>query len=107
MTVGTLQYVGFATANTCREYTLRLKPPGGEAHDFVVAIASAAFVDHRARYQDGPEICFLKLQKELVACGETLPSSYLAVTDADLEAYRLEHAPRPPRRRPRPTTPTQ
>ncbi len=97
-----VEYRGFATKGDSREYTLRLKNTAGEFRDFTLAIASEAFVAHRVRYQDGPDICFLKLQRELLAHGEALPPVYLEVTDADLAEYRTAHAPKPPQRRPKP-----
>ncbi len=101
MTLPHVEYLGFTTKGDAREYTLRLKPTVGEAREFVLAIASEAFVARRVRYQDGPDICFLKLQREL-ATSEGLPPAYLCITDAELEEYRVAHAPKAPQRRPRP-----
>jgi hypothetical protein len=99
-----VEYVGFTTADASREYRLRTQD-SGVFHDFVLAISLEAFVAHRARYQDAPEICFLRLQHELAACEGTLPNAYLSITDADLLEYRTAHAPKPPKRRPRPALP--
>jgi hypothetical protein len=96
-----VEYVGFTSRGAAREYTLRVRPPAGEPHDFTLAIPNEAFPARRVRYQDAPEICFLKLQRELAACAEGLPSLRLDVSDADLEAYRLAHSPKPPQRRPK------
>jgi len=97
-----VEYVGFRSSETTREYTLRVKQAAGVTDDFTLAIANEAFISHRVRYQDGPDICFLKLQRELAALDGALPASYLSITDADLEEYRAAHAPKPPQRRPRP-----
>lgn len=96
-----VEYVGFTTADDTRQYLLRTQE-GGVIHDFVRAIPLDAFVARRARYQDAPEICFLKLQTELAACAGTLPDAYLSITDSDLEAYRTAHSPKPPRTRAKP-----
>jgi hypothetical protein len=53
------------------------------------------------RYQDGPDICFLKLQREMSACVDTLPALHIDVTDAELEDYRVKHASKPNKNRPR------
>jgi hypothetical protein len=98
-----VEYVGFTSRGASREYTLRVRPPAGEPHDFTLAIPNEAFLTRRVRYQDAPEICFLKLQRELAACAEGLPSLHLNVSDADLEAYRVAHSPKPPQRRPKPS----
>ena len=97
-------YVGFAAREGTRDYTLRVSPPAGtgDPYDITLAIANEAFVAGRVRYQDAPEICFLKLQRELLASGGQRPPGKLIVTEADLMDYRSAHAPRPPQRRPRP-----
>ena len=101
-----VEYLGFTSDDTTREYRLRARD-GGVFHDFIRAIALEAFIAHRARYQDAPEICFLKLQRELAECDGTLPDAYVGITDAELEEYRTAHAPKPPRRRAKPAPPTE
>ncbi len=97
-----LEYVGFKTEGETREYLLRVRHPGGETRDVRVAIPFRAFQDHLARFQDGPEICFAKLRGDLVTlAGEPLPDRQ-ELTTADLDAFRLARAPKPPQRRRRP-----
>ena len=51
-------------------------------------------------YQDAPDICFLKIQKELAEGEEgSLPARALSLTDQELEEYKVSHAPKGPRRR--------
>ena len=102
MTGAHVEYVGFTTKGASREYTLRVKQTAGDPHDITLAIATEAFLSRRVRYQDAPDICFLKLQRELAVCGETMPARYQSVSDAEIEEYRAAHAPKPPQRRPRP-----
>ncbi len=91
-----VEYLGFKAQKSTREYALRVREVGAEARDFKLVIENNAFLENRVRYQDAPEICFLKLQRELVACAEGKePSRTLKVTDADLEEYRVAHSPRP------------
>jgi hypothetical protein len=97
-----VEYVGFTTRGTHRVYTLRIRRVAEEPEDFNVLIDSAAFLAKRVRYQDGPEISFLKLQKELLAANGGKPQRELAVTDSDLADYKAAHTPKPPQRRPRP-----
>jgi hypothetical protein len=101
-----VEYVGFKTDGTMREYTLLLRRTGDDSVGFVIVIPNEAFLAHRVRYQDAPEICFLKLHREILACAEGLPSARLIVSDADLLEYRAAHTPKPARRRPRPPTPS-
>ena len=67
MTGAQVEYVGFTTNERTRVYTLRVRQKAAEAIEVTLSIDSQAFLDKRVRYQDGPEICFLKLQKELTA----------------------------------------
>lgn len=98
-----VEYLGFTTANGTREYRLRARS-GDESHDFVRAIPLSAFVARRARFQDAPEICFLKLQRELAAAEGSLPDSYVRITDSELEEYRVAHSTKPSQRSgPKPT----
>ncbi|HET7294976.1 MAG TPA: hypothetical protein VFM88_21335 [Vicinamibacteria bacterium] len=97
-----VEYVGFTATDSTREYSLRVRHPAGQTTDFTLVIRNEAFVSRRARYQDGPDICFLKLQREvLLFSGLKLPETRLDVTDADLEEYRAAHAPRVAQRRPK------
>jgi hypothetical protein len=98
-----VEYVGFSVRGAAREYALRVWPNDGEPRDFTLVIPNQAFLSQRVRYQDGPEVCFLKLQRQLAACPTGLPPSHLGVTDADLEDYRITHTPKALQRRPVPT----
>lgn len=100
-----VEYVGFITRGAHRAYALRVRRAASEPQDVTIVIPIEAFVAGRVRYQDGPEICFLKLQRELVTCTGAMPARELNVTDADLADYRAAHAPKPPHRRPRPPIP--
>jgi hypothetical protein len=100
--VGTqIEYIGFTVNEVTREYKLRARQPGGEFSAFTLAISNEAFLAHRVRYQDAPDICFLKLQRELIACGDTLPALHHDVTDTELEDYRVAHTPKPNKKRPK------
>lgn len=97
-----VEYVGFTAKGAAREYTLRVRLVGGDPQDFTLVIPNEAFLSHRVRYQDAPDVCFLKLQRELAACASGFPAACLRITDAELEEYRAAHAPKPPQRRPKP-----
>ena len=99
MTQAQVEYVSFRPTKKAREYLLSVRR-GEDVHEFTVAIRNEAFLSGRARYQDAPDICFLKLQRELAAVAEDkLPSRSLEITDEELEEYRVAHAPKESRRR--------
>lgn len=93
------EYVGFTVNEISRVYTMRVRRPDGVFHDFEFAIANQSFLSKRVRYQDAPEICFLKLQQELSLRGEdSTPASQIHITDAELDAYREAHTKKAPPR---------
>ena len=98
------EYVGFTVNQTARVYRLRVSQPDGETRDFTLSIAIRAFLSNRVRYQDAPEICFLKLERELLASGDKKMSSSMQITNDELDDYRTSHDKRPLHRRPRPST---
>jgi hypothetical protein len=89
-----LQYLGFETKGAFREYAFSLRGPGGESCPYFVTIANEAFSAHRARYQDAPAICSIRLRREFATQVEHPPSSTFAVTNAELTDYRDAHTPK-------------
>jgi hypothetical protein len=104
----TVEYVGFRNTDLRREFHLRTHA-GPVSRDFVVGIRHESFTAGRARLQDGPEICYEKLRRELEASGDQPETNDFTVSDEELAAFRASHAP-PPRGRPKAvarTPPTQ
>ena len=94
-----VEYLDFKAGEATREYHLRVRR-GDEFHDFTVAIPNEAFLSGRVRYQDAPDVCFLKILRELAAGEEgSLPAQALQMTDQELDEYKVAHAPKSPRRR--------
>ena len=89
-----LQYLGFETKGAIREYAFCLRGLGGESSNYFVTIANEAFSAHRARYQDGPEICSIRLRREFSSRADLPPSSTFSVTDAELADYKDAHTPK-------------
>jgi hypothetical protein len=90
-----LQYLGFEDKGTVREYAFTLRGSGGTSTEYFVTMANAAFVAHRVRYQDGPEICSLRLHREFAGRTDHPPSTRFSLTDAELAEYMNAHAPKP------------
>lgn len=89
-----IQYLGFEARARIREYFYRVVDPGAGERVVVFTISNQAFVEKLVRYQDAPELCYLKLQKELAAetPGEPLASRFV-VSEAELGEYRATHRP--------------
>jgi hypothetical protein len=90
-----LQYVGFETKGPVREYTFTVRGSGGESSEYFVTIANDAFVAHRLRYQDAPDICSLRLHREFAIQTDHPSSTRFSVTDAELADYKAAHTPKP------------
>jgi len=89
-----LQYVGFESKGAVREYAFTVRGTDGASSDYFVTIANDAFVAHRVRYQDAPEICSLRLHREFAARTDHPPSTRFFVTDAELADYKDAHTPK-------------
>lgn len=99
----TVEYVGFRNSADRREYRLR-SHLGPEIHEYTIAIAHAAFAAGRARFQDGPEICYLRLLRELEAADNAPGADEFTISDAELSDYVTTHTA-PARRRFAPPSP--
>lgn len=86
-----MQFVGFTSNAFEREYTFMVREASVEPREFTVAIANEAFSEHRLRFQDGPDVCSLKLRRELTNGANLLPESHFHLTNAELDDYRTSH----------------
>ena len=89
-----LQYLGFENKGTLREYAFSLRGLGGDSSNYFVTIPNEAFSSHRARYQDGPAICSIRLHREFDSQVDHPPSCTFSVTDAELADYKDAHTPK-------------
>ncbi len=86
-----VQYLGFKAKVSAREYTFCVWEVWNEQREFTVTIANEAFVSHRVRYQDAPDICSLRLRHELATYANHPPKTHFPITDAELENYGDTH----------------
>jgi len=90
-----IEYLGFRSVGDRREYLLCAKL-GTASCEYTVWIANAAFTAGRALFQDGPDICYQKLRREL-GDAELAGDQTFEVTESELVDYRSSHTP--PQRR--------
>ena len=88
-----VQFHGFEAKVLVREYKFTVREAPGELREFTLTIDNAAFHDRRIRYQDAPDICSLKLRRELAAYANHPPKTHYRITDIELEEYRTAHTP--------------
>ena len=93
-----VQYIGFEAKALVREYIFSVREAANKPREFTLTIANEAFVSRRARYQDAPDICSLKLQRELATPTNHPPKTHFRISDAELDDYRAAHTHKPARR---------
>lgn len=91
-----VQYVGFHSKPLFREYTFTVRE-GLEQREFTLSIENEAFTSHRARFQDGPNICSLRLHTELAGATPPVSPVHFQITGAELDDFRETHSPKPTR----------
>ena len=62
----------------------------GEAEPrvFVVLIPDEAFASHAVRFQDGPDLCFRRLQRDLTARPDLPADRGMVLSDEEIREYR-------------------
>ena len=88
------QCVGFQSKGAIREYDFTLRGTDCASSEYFVTIANDAFVAHRVRYQDAPDLCSLRLHWEFATRTDHPRSTRFSVTDAELADYKEIEAQR-------------
>ena len=101
-----IRYLGFESTDAGRDYALLVRQ-GEDSARVTVRIPHTAFAGHLTRYQDAPDICFLKVQHELALHDNQAPIHTLVVSDIELAAYRTAHEKTPGGRRAKPAAPQE
>jgi hypothetical protein len=89
-----VQYVGFEAKALVREYSFIVRQALNEICEFTLTIGNEAFGSRRVRFQDAPEICSLRLHRELAVFGNHPPKAHYRISETDLDEYRSSHAPK-------------
>ena len=104
MAVAHVEYLGFESRESTRDYRLRVHQGAIILGEVTVAIPNSAFLTKIVRYQDGPALCFHKLQVVITDPTAAMPER-IEVSPADLADYCAAQAPRPSTRRAKPLPP--
>ncbi|HUE56390.1 MAG TPA: hypothetical protein VMO76_11190 [Candidatus Udaeobacter sp.] len=89
-----VEYVGFESKALVREYNFLVRQASNETREFALTIVNEAFNSRRVRYQDGPDICSLKLRRELATFSNHPPQAHYRISEMELDEYRNSHAPK-------------
>ncbi len=89
-----VQYVGFESKTRMRLYKFVVREASLEPREFTLAIPNDAFNSRRVRYQDAPDVCSLKLHRELAGCANHPPETHFQISETELDDYRQSHSPK-------------
>jgi hypothetical protein len=95
-----IRYLGFECTSEGRAYRLRVDG-AGDPRLFTVTIPTAAFESRKARFQDAPELCFARLQRELLSNAELPDGLELVISPTEIDEYRDSQLRRSPDRKTR------
>jgi len=99
-----VEYLDYRDVDGHREYRFAVFGPDG-SREARICIANAAFDAHRVLRQDGPDLCYQKLLRE-IAAGVTEHADVSTIDDVDLLKYRDDHTAVAKRRPRTPASPT-
>ncbi len=89
-----IQYAGFQVQDHGRDYSYYVLDPPAASRHFTFTISDQAFAERHILYQDAADLCYQKLQKEILAeTEEPSMGSHRIVSDQELDAYRETHRP--------------
>ena len=90
-----IQYSGFIVVATARIYAFRVLDAIEKTREFTVRIRLAGFCSRALRFQDGPEISFTRVKRELGGETQESPATpHLSIEEPDIRQYLLERHPR-------------
>ncbi len=88
-----VQYVGFEAKALVREYSFVVRQASSETREFSITIVNEAFTSRRLSYQDGPNLCSLKLHRELATFSNHPPQTHYRISEAELRLAYGEVTP--------------
>jgi len=87
-----VQYVGFKADILERVYTFIVQRASNETSEYTLTIGNEAFGPRRVRFQDAPEICSLRLHRELDTFEDHPPQSNYRISEMDLNDFLTAHS---------------
>lgn len=82
-----IRYLGFEVGRSCRIYNFNVVDGAQKPREFSVKVQSEAFRS-ALRFQDGPDICYKRLEHELEReTPESLVTAHLTMDDEAIREY--------------------
>ncbi len=89
-----VQYVGFEAKLIVREYNFLVRGMSSEPSEVTFSILNEAFHPRGLRFQDAPDICSLKLHRELADSANQPLKTHYRLSETELSAYCDSHTPK-------------
>jgi hypothetical protein len=89
-----VQYVGFTAKAMVREYSFLVRESSIDSQEITFTILNKVFASRRLSFQNGPDICSLKLHRELADSANNPLKTHYRISEAELNAYHDSHPPR-------------
>jgi hypothetical protein len=86
-----VQYVGFTSKPMVREYSFLVRESAIDSQEITFTILNEAFTSHRLSFQNAPDICSLKLHRELADAANNPLKAHYRISETELDAYRESH----------------
>ena len=86
------QYMGFESKAIVREYTFLLRESPIQQQEITFTILHEEFRSHSLRYQDAPDLCSLKLHREMANSVDNPMRTHYRISGAELDDYRNSHS---------------
>jgi len=89
-----IQFTGFQAVMNSRIYSFQVLDPTREPREFTVSIHSDTNLWAKLKLQDGPGICFERLEQELGReTADCCAELNLRISEEDIRAYLAHHYP--------------
>jgi hypothetical protein len=85
------QYVGFMSKLSAREYSFVVREDLAEAIEVTFAISNRVFNSRRLSFQNAPDLCSLKLHREIAGSENNPMKTHYLISDTELDDYRDSH----------------
>ena len=89
-----LQYVGFISKLSSREYRFVVREESTQMIDITCAIPNTVFTARRLSFQNAPDLCSLKLHREMASSVDNPLKAHYRISDSELDDYNNSHLPK-------------
>ena len=89
-----VQYVGFISKLLSRQYSFVVTEELTETVEITFAIPHTVFTSRRLSFQNAPDLCSLKLHREMASSEDDPLKAHYRISDSELDDYNNAHRPK-------------